>query len=45
MFTNQELQQLAYFLNKAPLTGNESLAHAQLLIKIQTAIQKNQDTE
>jgi hypothetical protein len=34
MFTEQELQQLAYFLSKSTLNGGESLAHAQLLIKI-----------
>jgi len=40
MFTEQELRQLAYFLNKCTLSGNESLAHAQLLIKIQAFVQK-----
>jgi hypothetical protein len=44
MFTEQELQQLIYFLNKATLIGTESLAHAQLLIKIQNLAQK-QETE
>lgn len=42
MFTEQELQQLGYFLGKATLNGTESLAHAQLLIKIQQHIQKLQ---
>lgn len=42
MFTEQELQQLGYFLGKATLTGTESLAHAQLLIKIQQLVQKAQ---
>ena len=42
MFTEQELQQLGYFLGKATLNGTESLAHAQLLIKIQQYIQKLQ---
>ncbi|MCW4026215.1 MAG: hypothetical protein NWE76_01865 [Candidatus Bathyarchaeota archaeon] len=36
----QELQQLAFFLTKCSLTGEQSLAHAQLQIKIQQAIQK-----
>ena len=45
MFTEQELQQLVYFLNKCTLTGNESLAHAQLLIKAQQFIQKEQSAE
>jgi hypothetical protein len=45
MFNEQELQQLAYFLNKCTLTGNESLAHANLLIKIQRLIQKDEGTE
>jgi hypothetical protein len=40
MFTEQELQQLTYFLNKATLVGGESLAHAQLVIKIQNLIQR-----
>ena len=42
MFTEQELQQLAYFLNKSTLTGAESLAHAQLLIKVQKLIEEAQ---
>jgi len=42
MFTEQELQQLGYFLGKATLSGTESLAHAQLLIKIQQLIQRSQ---
>lgn len=37
--TLQELQQLAFFLSKCTLTGDQSLAHAQLLIKIQQALQ------
>jgi hypothetical protein len=40
MFTEQELQQLGYFLSKSNLTGAESLAHAQLLIKIQQLSQE-----
>lgn len=40
--TITELQQLGYFLGKATLSGTESLAHAQLLIKIQQYIQKLQ---
>ncbi len=40
MFTEQELQQLGYFLGKASLTGQESIAHAQLLIKIQAQLQQ-----
>ena len=42
MFTEQELQQLGYFLGKTTLTGQESLAHAQLLIKIQQLVQQEQ---
>ena len=37
--TVQELQQLAFFLNNCTLTGEQSLAHAQLQIKIQQALQ------
>ena len=43
MFNEQELQQLAYFLNKCTLTGNESLAHANLIIKIQNLIQREKE--
>ena len=43
MFNEQELQQLTYFLSKATLTGNESLAHAQLLVKIQNIIIQEQE--
>lgn len=35
----QELQQLAFFLNSCNLTGDQSLAHAQLVIKINQALQ------
>lgn len=35
----QELQQLAFFLNSCSLTGDQSLAHAQLVIKINQALQ------
>jgi hypothetical protein len=45
MFTEQELQQLAYFLNKCTLAGNESLAHANILIKIQNFIQREKEEE
>lgn len=45
MFTEQELNQLAYFLNKAQLSGNESLAHANLIIKIQNYIQQEREAE
>ena len=37
--TAQELQQLAFFLNSCTLSGDQSLAHAQLVIKISQAIQ------
>jgi len=40
MFEIAELQQLAYFLSKANLTGAESVAHATLLIKIQRVVEK-----
>lgn len=45
MFTEQELQQLTYFLNNVTLNGSESLAHAKLQIKIQNLIQKEQVSE
>ncbi len=45
MFNEQELQQLAYFLSKASLTGNESLAHAQLLVKIQRLTIREQESD
>ncbi len=45
MFTEQELQQLAYFLNKATLIGTESLAHANLLVKIQNLITREKEGE
>ncbi len=35
-----ELQQLAFFLNSCSLTGDQSLAHAQLVIKINQALQE-----
>ena len=35
----QELQQLSFFLTKCTLTGDQSLAHAQLVIKINQALQ------
>ena len=38
--TAQELQQLAFFLNSCNLTGDQSLAHAQLVIKISQALQE-----
>jgi hypothetical protein len=40
MFDLKELQQLSYFLTRAQLTGNESVAHASLLIKLQRLIEK-----
>lgn len=40
MFNLQELQQLSYFLTKAQLTGQESIAHANLLIKLQQLIKR-----
>jgi hypothetical protein len=42
MFDFKELQQLSYFLTRAQLTGNESVAHASLLIKLQRLIEKEQ---
>ena len=35
-----ELQQLASFLNSCSLKGDQSLAHAQLVIKINQALQE-----
>jgi hypothetical protein len=40
MFDLKELQQLSYFLTRAQLTGNESVAHATLLIKLQRLIER-----
>ncbi len=40
MFDFKELQQLSYFLTKAQLSGNESVAHATLLIKIQRELEQ-----
>jgi hypothetical protein len=40
MFNAQELQQLGYFLSKATIAGTESIAHAQLLVKIQNLLQQ-----
>jgi hypothetical protein len=45
MFELAELQQLSYFLTKANLVGNESVAHATLLIKIQRLIERETPTE
>ena len=45
MFDVKELNQLLYFLGRANLTGNESVAHAALLIKIQNLIQRETPTE
>jgi hypothetical protein len=45
MFDLKELQQLSYFLTKANLSGQESVAHATLLIKIQNLIQRETPTE
>ncbi len=42
MFDITELKQLSYFLTKAQLAGNESVAHATLLIKIQRLIEKEE---
>jgi hypothetical protein len=40
MFDLKELQQLSYFLTKAQLSGQESVAHATLLIKLQRLIER-----
>jgi hypothetical protein len=45
MFDLKELQQLSYFLTRAQLTGNESVAHATLLIKLQRLIERETPTE
>jgi hypothetical protein len=45
MFDLKELQQLSYFLTKAQLNGNESVAHATLLIKLQNLIQRETPAE
>jgi hypothetical protein len=45
MFELEELRQLSYFLTRAQLTGNESVAHATLLIKIQRLIERETPTE
>jgi hypothetical protein len=44
MFEVEELRQLSYFLTKAQLAGNESVAHATLLIKIQRLIERESPT-
>ncbi len=45
MFEIEELRQLSYFLTKTQLVGNESVAHATLLIKIQRLIERESTTE
>jgi hypothetical protein len=45
LFDLKELQQLSYFLTKAQLNGNESVAHATLLIKIQNLIEREKPTQ
>jgi hypothetical protein len=44
MFELEELRQLSYFLTKAQLAGNESVAHATLLIKLQRMIERETPT-
>lgn len=38
MFDIRELQQIAYFMERATLSGQESIAHASLLVKIKNMI-------
>ena len=38
MFSTEELQQIVYFLEKCVLNGNESIAHATILVKIRNMI-------
>jgi hypothetical protein len=45
VFDLTELKQLSYFLTKTQLTGNESVAHATLLIKIQRLIEREEPAE
>jgi hypothetical protein len=45
MFELEELRQLSYFLTKATLSGNESVAHATLLVKIQRLIARETSTD
>ncbi len=45
MFDLNELKQLSYFLTRAQLTGNESVAHATLLIKIQNLVDREAPSE
>ena len=40
MFDIKELNQLSYFLTRAQLNGQESIAHATLLVKIQKLIEE-----
>ena len=40
MFTKEELAQLGSFLLKATIQGTESVSHANLLIKIQKLLNK-----
>jgi hypothetical protein len=44
MFTQEELNNLAVFLQRVDLKGNESIAHATLLKKVIDLIQ-NSDTD
>ena len=45
MFDLKELQQLSYFLTRAQLNGQESVAHATLLIKLQRLIERETPTD
>ncbi len=45
MFDVNELKQLQYFLTRTQLVGNESVAHATLLIKIQNLVERETPTE
>ena len=45
MFDVNDLKQLQYFLTRTQLVGNESVAHATLLIKIQNLVERETPTD
>jgi hypothetical protein len=45
IYTAEELNQIIHFLNKCTIFGNESIVHAQLIIKTQKLIQGAQEPQ
>lgn len=45
MFTPEELNNLGLFLSRVDLKGQESIAHAQLMLKIRGLAQQKQDAK